>query len=257
MLVASGENPMMARCLGALVVGWWACGVAAAQGAGDPYRTVEPVSLPRDKPGVYTLHFRYAPPRIISVDLPGVGKKNVWYMFFQVFNKTSTPQEFYPEFELVAKDLNKNFIDEAQPLAVQAIKRIEDPTGALDLKTSISISEKKIPVTKPDSVPRYVSGIAVWTDVPEQASQTNRFSVYVTGLSDGVISEEISGVGTVIKRKTLRLDFFKPTDNVNPRPGDVKPEDNGGLGGEKWDYRATKFPKPAEAAPPVKKDEGK
>lgn len=219
-----------------------------AQGPGDPYRTVDPYELPLDKPGVYTLHFRYAPPRIITIDYPGRGKKQVWYMFYQVYNRTDLPQEFDPVFELVTKDLNTRHIDNMEPLAVEAIKKIEDPTDSLNLQTSISISKNKIPVTKPDSVPRYVSGIAVWTDVPEQASRTNRFSVYVFGLSNGVVKVETADGGELIKRKALRLDFFKPTDDVNPQPADIQRETNRGLGGEKWDYVATSKRRPMGAA---------
>ena len=59
--------------------------------------------------------------------------------------------------------------------------------------------------------------------------------------------------------KVLQLDFFKPTDDVNPKTGDIKPEDNGGLGGERWIYRAASKrkadPDATPAAPvPEKKD---
>ncbi|MGL4423115.1 MAG: twin-arginine translocation signal domain-containing protein, partial [Gemmataceae bacterium] len=171
----------------------------------DPYRVVNPVTLPLDKPGIYTLNFRYAPPRIVTVDFPEKGKKQVWYMFFQVYNTTDGPQEFIPEFELVTRDLNTSHLDEPQPYAVKEIRKLEDRTGALDLQTSISISKKKIPMTKPDSVPRYTSGIAVWTDVPERASQTNRFSVYITGLSNGVVTIENMDGSKRVQRKALRL----------------------------------------------------
>jgi len=230
--------------------------LAPAQQPGDPYRTVEPYDLPLDKPGIYTLYFRYAPPRIVPVDIPGKGKKPVWYMFYQVYNRTDLPQEFVPVFELVTKDLNTKHVDDMEPLAVEEIKKREDPTGALNLQTSISISKKMIAVTKQDSVPRYVSGIAVWSKVPEEeANRTNRFSIYVFGLSDGVVKVETADGGTIIKQKTLRLDFFKPTDTINPRPGDIQIETNRGLGGEKWDYIASSK-RPAAAAPKPK-DDGK
>jgi hypothetical protein len=50
---------------------------------------------------------------------------------------------------------------------------------------------------------------------------------------------ETADGGSIVKRKVLRLDFFKPTDDVNPGAGDIRIEDNQGLGGEKWDYVAT------------------
>jgi len=232
-------------------------GMVPAQQPGDPYRTVEPYDLPLDKPGIYTLNFRYAPPRIITVDYPGKGKKQIWYMFYQVYNRSDLPQDFEPVFELVTKDLNTKHVDDMEPLAVKEIRKIEDPTGALNLQTSISISDKKIPVTKTDSVPRYVSGIAVWSDVPERASRTNRFSVYVFGLSNGVVAVETADGGTIVKRKTLRLDFFKPTDEVNPGAGDIQIETNRGLGGEKWDYIASSKRKPSGEAAPKPKEDGK
>lgn len=230
-------------------------GAALAQGPGDAFRTVEPVGLPLDKAGIYTLHFSYAPPRIVTIDTPDKGRRQVWYMAYRVFNRTDSPQEFIPEFELVTKDLLTAHKDEPQPFVVNEIKKIEDPTGARNLQTSISISRKKIPVTNPDSFPRYVYGIAVWTDVPEKAARTNRFSVYVTGLSNGVVTIDRPDGKTLVKRKTLRLDFFKPTDDINPGPGDIKLEDNGGLGGEKWDYRTSTIQ--TGTAPAVKKDESK
>ena len=36
--------------------------------AADDYRDVEPAPAPGDKPGVWTLHFRYKPPRIVTVE---------------------------------------------------------------------------------------------------------------------------------------------------------------------------------------------
>jgi hypothetical protein len=230
-------------------------GIAPAQQSNSVYRTVAPYDLPLDKPGVYTLHFRYAPPRIVTVDLPNGEKKQVWYMFYQVYNRTDLPQTFTPEFELVTKDLNTRHLDEPQPAIVEQIKKLEDPTGSLNIQTSNTIGLKEIPVTKPESFPRYVSGVAVWTDVPERAAQTNRFSVYVFGLSNGVATVETADGGTLVKRKALQLDFFKPTDVVNPRPGDIRLDDNQGLGGERWVYVTTTKRKVANGA--AVKDEGK
>ncbi len=212
--------------------------------AADDYREVEPSPAPGDKGGIWTLHFRYKPPRIVTVDVPGGGQKVVWYMPFQVYNRTENPQLIVPVFELVTKDLNTTHKDEPQPAIFKAIDALEDPTGVLKMKSTIGISKDKIPMTKEDSFPRYISGIAIWTDVPERAAKTNRFSVYVSGLSDGLVVEPTSDGGQLVKTKTLQLDFFKPTAAGTPRTGDIKPEDNGGLGGERWIYRAASKRKP-------------
>ena len=211
--------------------------------AADDYREVEPAPAPGDKGGIWTLHFRYKTPRIVTVDVAGVGKKLVWYMPFQIYNRTENPQLIVPVFELYTKDLNTAHKDEPQPAIFRAIDLLEDPTGVLKHKSTIGISKDKIPMTKADSYPRYISGIAIWTDVPERAAKTNRFSVYISGLSDGLVVERVDGTTQKIKTKTLQLDFFKPTDDTNPRPGDIKIEDNNGLGGERWIYRESSIRK--------------
>ncbi|MGL6094380.1 MAG: twin-arginine translocation signal domain-containing protein, partial [Fimbriiglobus sp.] len=50
---------------------------APAQAPGQ-FVPVEPVSLPLDKPGVWTLNFAYTPIRIITVDTPDRGKRTAW-----------------------------------------------------------------------------------------------------------------------------------------------------------------------------------
>src|SRR5579872_532867 len=157
-------------------------------------KKIDPLALPLDKADVWTLHFRYKPPRIVTLDaLDKNGKptkKNVWYMWYQVYNMSGDPQTFLPEFELVTKDLNTVHLDEPQPIIMEQIRRIEDPTGILDLKTTIGISKHPIPPSLPDAIPRMVSGAAVWTDMNEKAPKTNKFTIYISGLSNGLALEE-------------------------------------------------------------------
>ena len=65
------------------------------------------------------------------------------------------------------------------PMVFRQIRKIEDPsvsdakpTGELNIQSSVSISEKKIPVTKAESVPRAVYGVAIWLDVSENGEAT-------------------------------------------------------------------------------------
>ena len=231
-----------------------ACGAAGSVFAQAPapvsqYPRVDPISLPLDRPGVWTLNFAYTPIRILSVEMPNKSKKTVWYMIYQVYNRTDTPHQFIPEFELVTKDTPAAYMDEPQPWIVKKIREIEDPTGALNIQTSISISKTKIPVTKPDSIPRAVHGVAVWLDVVEKSPTTNAFSVYITGLSNGLARADTEG-GEIISRKTLQLDFQRPTDNQRNGVNDIRPNDNNGLGAEKWVYRpASMRKKPVAPAP--------
>ena len=216
--------------------------------AGPQFRTVDPIDLPQDQPGAWTLNFAYTPVRILPVDTADKGRRIVWYMVYMVWNKSDTPQTFFPEMELVTKDVPANYLDEPQPLVVKKIREIEDPTGALNLHTCISISKDRIPVTKPDSIPRAVYGVAVWPDVSEKSSKTNNFSVYVTGLSNGLARALTESGDEIISRKTLQLDFTRPTDDRKHKLGDIVVNDNNGLGAEKWIYRATSRRK-KDAAP--------
>lgn len=236
---------------------------AASQVPSDPFKKVEPVRMPLDKAGVWTLHFEYLPPRIVSVDTPA-GKKTAWYMVYRVWNTSDTPVEFTPTFELVTRDGElRSFLDDLQPMVFKQVRKIEDPSvgdknpnGELNIKDSVSISEKKIPVTKAESVPRAVYGVAIWLDVAEKAPTTNNFSVFVGGLSNGVAVSESDGGRETVTQKTLQLDFFRPTDNVRPGQNDIRPNDNGGLGEWTWVYRAAPASKPT-AAQPKEKKEGK
>jgi hypothetical protein len=239
---------------------------AARQAPDDPFREVEAVRLPLDRSGVWTLNFAYLPPRIVPVDTPA-GKRTAWYMLYKVWNTSDTPVTFVPEFELVTKDGElRTFLDEPQPMVFRQIRKIEDPSindknpnGELNIQSSVSISKTKIPVTKPDSVPRAVYGLAIWLGVSEKAPTTNNFSVYVGGLSNGLAVQESDGGKETITRKTLQLDFFRPTDNTRPGQNDIRPNDNNGLGAEKWIYRATPTPRAATtpAVPPEEKKNGK
>lgn len=228
-------------------------------------RKVDPAKLPLDREDVWTLNFRYKPPRITTVDgfdAQGNPKKQIaWYMWFQVYNRSGEPVTFIPEFELVTTDLNTTHLDEPQPYIFEQIKKFEDrtiskekPDGELNLKTTIEISRRPIQASKPDAFPRLVSGLAVWTDMAERAPKTNKFSVYVTGLSNGVAVEESkplppnNEVVKLVKKKTLRINFIRPTDDNRQQIIDIQPDDESGPA-ETWIYRTSTTLKPRGAAP--------
>jgi hypothetical protein len=229
----------------------------AQQNIGE--KKIEPLDLPLDKPGVWTLFFRYKPPRILTLDAIGKDgkpeKKVVWYMWYQVYNaprdeRAVEPVTFLPEFELVTKDIyTEPQLDEPQPHVVEQLRKIEDPTGVLNIQTTISISKRPIPPSKPDAIPRVVTGVAVWTDMAEKTPRTNRFSVYVTGLSNGLATEELRTGEKLIKRKTLQINFIRPTDDTRSRITDIRPDDANGPA-EQWIYRTTSVAKTFGGAAP-------
>jgi len=221
---------------GAALLAW----PAFAPAQESPFRNVDPLDLSLDRAGVFTMHFAYTPPRIATVKVPSGGTQVVWYMVYYVYNKTGRPRTIVPEFELVTKDPDgvlANFLDEPQPGVLDAIAAIEDPTGELKLKSSVGMSKVPIPETGADSVPRAVYGVAIWLDVPEKAPNVNNFSVYCSGLSDGLAAKETDDGKIIVSKKTLQLDFRRPTDAFKNKADDIKINDNNGLGSERWLYR--------------------
>ena len=57
--------------------------------------------LPRDKEGIWVLDFAFKPLRIKTVDIPGVGRRQVHYLYYKVVNRTGKPRMFVPQFIMV------------------------------------------------------------------------------------------------------------------------------------------------------------
>ena len=109
------------------------------------------ISKPDSK--VWVLHFRFKDPRLITVDIPGRGKKLCWYMWYQVINYSKDPHTFIPDFELVTQDKDGVYHDQILPTVQEAIRKIEDPTDLLKIKNSVTISADPIPPSKKDEQP--------------------------------------------------------------------------------------------------------
>ena len=199
-------------------------------------REIEPQLHAFDKADNWTLNFRFKDPRIITVDVPGRGKKIVWYMWYQVVNHTGEPRFFVPDIELKTHDFETVHTDEVMPAVQEAIRKIEDPTGKLNIKNSVTISEEPIPISKKDAFPKAVTGVAIWTDVYDRAPRTNRFSIFVAGLSDGWRQDPPTkdGVRQPIRRKTLQINFKRLGDEIQNDPNAIRWIDN-----PAWIYRAT------------------
>lgn len=192
----------------------------------------------KDTDQVWALDFRFKDPRLITVDVPGRGKKVVWYMWYQVVNNTKEPRTFIPDFDLVTIDKHTSHHDQVLPKAEESIKRIEDPTGYLNIKNSVTIANNPIPITKADSAPRAVTGVAIWDDIFAQEPDTTRFSIFVSGLSNGW-SKDDQGI---VRRKTLQLNFKRLSDRAH-LDTEVK-----FIAPSEWIYRATAIKAEGEKA---------
>src|SRR5262249_32218455 len=81
------------------------------------------------KQGIWVLDFRFKDPRLITVDIPGRGKRVVWYLWYQVINNTGEPRTFIPDFELMTIDKKTIHHDQVLPKAQMMIWAVEDAVG--------------------------------------------------------------------------------------------------------------------------------
>ncbi len=242
------------RCGVAALLAVLGAGLTLAQGPGDVRDVRREINVedktenihdPESK--IWVLDFRFRAPRLLTVDIPGRGRKICWYMWYQVWNRTKEPHIFRPRFELVTLDKSGVYVDEVLPSVQEAIRKIEDPLGHQDIKNSVTIAKEPIPPTKADSVPKAVTGVAVWTDVNPDATQ---FSIFVTGLSNGWSLAEIPPDNKqVIRRKTLQLNFRKLGDRYFQHSGEIRFAPP-----EQWLYRTSTL-QVTEGKAPVKKPE--
>lgn len=243
------------RALWTLLLAGLAAGMAGAQRPNerDVRKEInvedksEDVTAPDSR--IWVLKFRFKEPRLITVDIPGRGRRICWYLWYQVINDTGEPRYFIPDFELVTLDKPGTYRDQVLPKVQEAIRQIEDPTGYLDIKNSVTIASQPIPVSKPDAAPKAVTGVAIWDDVNPDA---NRMSIFVSGLSNGWSVAEIPPDNKqVIRRKTLQLNFKRQGDRYYQRSDDIR-----FIPPEEWIYRSsgvTLEPKKPDA-PPAKED---
>jgi hypothetical protein len=210
-----------------------AVSLAVAQSVGHfNEREVKPGANVQDKEDIWVLDFRFKDPRLITVDIPGRGKKVVWYLWYQVINNTKEPRTFISDFELVTHDKPGVYHDQVLPKVQEAIRRVEDPTGYLDIKNSVTITANPIPLSKTEAVPRAVTGVAMWDDVNPDS---NRYSIFVTGLSNGWSVDDKG----VVRRKTLQLNFRRVGDRYLMDSRDIR-----FVPPSEWLYRASTLPTP-------------
>ena len=190
---------------------------------------------------IWMLDFKFYDPRLITVDIPGRGRKLCWYVKYQVINNTGEPRTFIPDFVIVTPDKPGGvYHDRVLPKVQEAIRQVEDPTSYLDIKNSVTIASKPIPPSKPNAAPQAVTGVAIWDDIDPEA---NRFSIFVSGLSNGWSLAEIPPDNKqIVRRKTLQLNFKRVGDRYNA--GEIR-----FVPPIEWVYRATHVSVPPELAP--------
>jgi hypothetical protein len=206
------------------------------------------------KSDVWTLDFRFKDPRLIKVNVPGRGNRICWYLWYQVVNRTKEPRYFYPEFQLVTLDHPGVYVDEPLTTVEDEIRKREDTTGYQEIKNSVTISINPIPVSLPPdkAFPKAITGVAIWDGTPadpkdrdekvHDLSDSQRFSIFVAGLSNGTVKVDPLVKGKVetpiIRRKTLQLNFKRTGDRFTLDSRDIAFE-----APAEWIYRAALLPR--------------
>lgn len=195
------------------------------------FKSVQPQVFDRERnrvPDIWVLDFTYRKPRYIMVDIPGKGRKLIWYMTYRVMNRTGEERPFIPEFTLV-DDEGNSYRDKVLPSAQRAVIAREDPTRSKGLLNSVTIS-KPIPATPEEGEPIVRYGVAFWEDVD---LKTKSFDIFVTGLSNGYVRvDEPDAEETILRRKTLRLRFFKRGDQFQVSEKEIEHAED-----PEWIYR--------------------
>jgi hypothetical protein len=124
-----------------------------------------------------------------------------------VVNRTGKPRAFAPQFIMV-NEVGQKFEDEVIPEAIPLIQLREEPTiplrGAADIIGTIAPSTER-------NVDDAVFGVACWENWDPKSE---RFSIYVRGLSDGRVEVPAAGgAKPAAKAKALRIDFVRQGDN--------------------------------------------
>ena len=200
-------------------------GVALAQLPGeagiDGFRTIPPYVMEQEKlevPDIWVMPFEFRNPRYIMVDVPGEGRKLIWYMTYRVFNPSDKPRRLIPQFTMVT-DKGKVFKDIVLPSAEQAVRLREDPTRPLF--NSVTISKTPVPPTPKEGKPIIRDGVVFWEGI--DMKNTKGFDIFVTGLSNGYHrATHPKTKEQTLLRKTLRLKFSKPGDELYPDPKEIR-----------------------------------
>ena len=220
---------------------------------------------------VWVLEFKFKPMRMIWVDVPQTGgrmqRKLVWYMVYSVTNPgkimhpvedkslgyelfdkrlvwevkpVDRPIRFVPELLLEGHQFMKDgegftkvYPDRVIPVADRDIRNREDRNRPF--LTSVEIA-------RDIAVGETVWGVATWEDVDPRIV---RFSVYVSGLTnsyrwkDGIGEYQKGdsiGKGRKLFRKTLKLNFWRPSDEYFEHEEEIRYGLPGGVDYE-WVYR--------------------
>jgi hypothetical protein len=204
---------------------------------------------------VWNLEFSFLPMRMIAVDIPAergtLRRTMVWYIVYRVNNKgghlhperqengtweikkVDYPVSFVPTFRLHNPELQRSYLDRVIPVALDPIRRREDPQRRL--LNSAEIMQRPIAVST-ETQDNSVWGVATWESGFDREDQvdprTDFFSLFITGLSNAYQFADRRdagaykvgdppGKGRLFRQKTLQLNFWRPSDEFSEAETDI------------------------------------
>lgn len=199
---------------------------------------------------LFVMDVYFKPMRMISVELtdPKTGTKkleHVWYIVYRGFNhKLDTkgledapaneldppvaPPLFIPEATLIVTDANRReiFSDQVIPEALEAINKREKGNYRNSVSIVGPVPEAAEPGS-PDAVA--VEGVFMWRGINPSA---NRYTVFLTGFSNGI--RKINGPDDtpVIQTKTIQQKYWRRGDRFDMREWEIVLD-----GDVQWMYR--------------------
>ncbi len=206
------------------------------------------------QPELWVMEVNFKPMRQIVVELtdPQTGQKKpqyVWYIAYRAINRKLAnravaetpvneldtpviPPQFIPVFTLQTTDTDipKLYQDQILPEALAAINQREKKS----FKSSVSVVTDLPPAAdkgSPDE--QVIQGVATWTGVDAEA---DRYTVYLTGFSNGFRKVPGPDGEEVVQWKTIRMKYWRPGDNLNQREPEIRLESDA-ANQPQWIYR--------------------
>lgn len=198
---------------------------------------------------LWVMDIAFKPMRQIVVEVtdPKTGEKKpeyIWYMTYRAFNRPIAQREvdnqpvnefdppvlppmFVPEFTLVTQSETPEVIqDTICPEALAAINKREKFT----FQNSVEAVAPIPPAAEPKSPDEQaISGVAIFRNVNPKAK---RYTVYLTGFSNGIRTIEGPDGQPLVQHKTLMQKYWRPGDEFDQKEFEIR------LDGEpEWIYR--------------------
>lgn len=168
---------------------------------------------------VWALEFSFKPIRFIEVDVPTADgrleRQLVWYMVYRLRNTDDRPVRFLPRVWLESVDTGRIYHEQVLPVASRPIQLREDRRRTL--LDSVGVSADIAPSS--DEADRSVWGVFTWQEIDPR---TDRFTIYIQGLTNAYRwSDEADGTRK-ITRKTLKMNFWRPGDQFYPHENEIR-----------------------------------